>query len=423
MKISATSVDSSQISIPLSNTAQVDNSIMIFKQYGKETFGSAKLQENLQMTIDLDLTATDKTDMYVILDPLTGDIIKATGNGRIQIHVPPSGDMTMKGKYFINHGKYDFNFQSLVKKPFTLLGGDDNYLEWTGDPYNGIIHMDARYIANNVSVNELLSQSTVVTTNSGAQGYRGDVYVIAHMRSKLTQPDISFSIDFPEGSSAKSDPEFMSFLSRMESDKNEMIKQVTYLIVFGSFAPYGQTNNSSTATAASAGLINSITQAITNEMSRVLSDVLYKLTGDKSLKLDLGYSMYSTSDLTMYNSSTGKLDRQNVNLKINKSILNDKVIFSFGTDLDINSGAMQQVGGNFQWLPDLSVQFILSKSRKLRGIIFNRSTLDASTGNIGRKNRMGASLSYTQDFEKLFGDKKPKKIKPKTEETNSTTEK
>jgi hypothetical protein len=201
-----------------------------------------------------------------------------------------------------------------------------------------------------------------------------------------------------------------------------MVKQVTYLIVFGSFAPYGQTNNTNTATAAASGLINSITQAITNEMSRFLSDVLYKLTGDKSLKLDLGYSRYSTSDLTMFNNSTGKLDRQNVNFKINKSILNDKVIFSFGTDLDINNGAMQQVGGNFQWLPDMSVQFILSKSRKLRGIVFNRYSLDASTGNIGRKNRMGTSLSYTQDFEKLFGSK-PKKIKLKPDEINSMTKK
>ncbi|MDR0794346.1 MAG: translocation/assembly module TamB [Chitinophagaceae bacterium] len=421
MRITGVSVDSSHIFIPLSNTQSVDNSIMIFKQYGRDEAGTVKKQERLQMTIDLDLTATEKTQIDVILDPLEGDVIKATGNGRIQIRVLPNGNMTMKGKYFIDHGKYDFNFQSLVKKPFTLLGGDDNYIEWTGDPYDGTIHMNASYTANNVSVNELLSKSAVLTTNSGAQGYRGDVYVIAHLRGKLTRPDISFSIDFPEGSSAKSDPEFTSFLSRMASDKNEMIKQVTYLVVFGSFAPYEQVSTANTGATAFSGLVNSISQAITGEMSRLLSDVLYRLTGDKSLKLDLGYSMYSTSDLTMYNTSTtGRADRQNVNLKINKSIMNDKVIFSFGTDLDINTGAVQQVGGNFQWLPDLSIQVILSKNRKLRGIIFNRSSLDASTGSIGRKNRMGTSLTYTKDFEKLFG-KKSKKAKPKTNEPAATT--
>jgi len=81
-----------------------------------------------KLSIDLDLTANSNTQIDVILDELTGDIIKATGNGRLQIHVPYNGDMTMKGRYNIENGKYDFNFQSLVKKPFEFLPGAGNFL-------------------------------------------------------------------------------------------------------------------------------------------------------------------------------------------------------------------------------------------------------------------------------------------------------
>jgi hypothetical protein len=62
---------------------------------------------------------------------------------------------------------------------------------------------------------------------------------------------------------------------------------------------------------------------------------------------------------------------------------------------------------NTQWLPNLNIEFVLSQDRKLRLIIFNKTTLDVS---FGRRNRQGVSITYRKDFDKLFGDK-PKEIK------------
>jgi hypothetical protein len=61
---------------------------------------------------------------------------------------------------------------------------------------------------------------------------------------------------------------------------------------------------------------------------------------------------------------------------------------------------------NTQWLPNLNIEFVLSKDKKLRLIIFNKTTLDVS---FGRRNRQGVSISYRKDFDKLFADK-PKEI-------------
>ena len=82
------------------------------------------------------LTANNKVTVSVILDELTGDIIEATGNGRLIINVPALGDVTMNGRYNIEQGNYNFNFQSLVKKPFELLPDQNSYIEWNGDPFN-----------------------------------------------------------------------------------------------------------------------------------------------------------------------------------------------------------------------------------------------------------------------------------------------
>jgi hypothetical protein len=96
-----------------------------------------------------------------------------------------------------------------------------------------------------------------------------------------------------------------------------------------------------------------------------------------------------------------------VELKVNKSLLNNKVIVTFGGDLDFNiSGAAATASNNgFQWLPDISVQIILSRDRKLRAIIFNHSSIGygGTAGAIGRVTRQGISISYSRDFDKLFG--------------------
>ncbi len=409
MTITGSVNDTTHIYIPTNNSSKSSEAdFVVFKQYGElQQPGDNGEQSNL--SIDLDLTANNQAEIDVILDPVTGDVIRATGNGRMQIKVPATGSMTMKGRYNIEKGNYDFNFQSILKRPFELL--PDGYIEWSGDPYDADIHIDAQYTAERVSIGDLIGNQTAAgngNTFSDINGYRGDVYVIAQLRNKLTKPDITFKLDFPQGSVIKNNNDFNLFLARLQSDDNEMLKQVTYLIVFNSFAPYGGATGNAT-NPYSLGL-NTISQKLTSEVNKIIGNILYKITGDKSLQLDIGTSTYSSSSFT--GAYTGNLDRQQVNLKINKSLLDGKVIITFGGDFDfgLNNSTVAQ-NNNFQWLPDISVQIVLSKDRKLRAIVFNRSSLgvESGTATLGRRNRQGVSLSYTNDFEKvgdLFRKKK-----------------
>lgn len=409
--------DSSHIFIPNSiDKENGDADFIVFKKYGTEMQAEEK-KSDFDLTVSLDLTANKYVAIDVILDEQAGDVIKAVGNGRLKIVAGTSVPFTMNGRYGIDQGSYNFNFQSFIRKPFILLPDAGNYIEWTGNPTNADIHIDAQYVADRVSAGDLLlSQQAAV--NSSTKSYRGQVFVIASLRDKISKPQISFRLDFPESSPVKTDPVFMEFINRIEGDQNEMLSQATSLIVFGTFAPYGQGLLAGNAGSSINSLgVNTISQLLTKQVNRAVSNLLFKLTGDRSLRFDLGTSLYSSSSILDQSSglsanSSNHLDRTNVNIKIGKSFFNDNVIITYGGDLDFSApGATSTItNGNFQWLPDLNVELMLTKDKRLRAIVFSKNSLDISGSTLGRVNRQGVSLSYKKDFDRLFA-LKPKEIK------------
>lgn len=410
MYIEAESNDSSHIFIPNSISRESgDASFIVFKQYGTE-MARENSNSKFNLTVDMKLTLNNQVMIDVILDELTGDVIKAVGNGILRIKAGTTEPINIRGRYNIDRGDYVFNFQGLIRKPFILLPDVGSYLEWTGDPFNADIHIDAQYIAERISLSELAS--TLNLSSGAVKGYRGDVYVIAQLREKLSKPDIKFRLDFPQGSPVKSDNVFTQYLNRLEKDQTEILNQVAFLILFNSFAPPGGGGGNSSGVSpysiASIG-VNTLSQVLTKSVNKVVSNLLYKLTGDQSLRFDLGASIYSGANLINpggdINASSASLDRTTVDLKFSKAFANDKIIVTLGSDIDFNFKNTTAQNGNTQWLPNVNIEFVLSKDRKLRLIIFNKSSLDISGASFGRRNKQGVSISYRKDFETLFGNK------------------
>ncbi len=406
MSITADVNDSSHIYLPNATSKESGKSeFIVFKKYGKTAQKSSEVP-TYNLLVDLEVTANNKTQIDVIMDDLTGEVIKAVGNGRIKIRAGNIEPLSIRGKYNIESGKYDFNFQSFIKKPFELIQEAGNFIEWTGNPTEADIHIDARYTAERVSLNELVGSANF---SNAVKSYRGSVYVIAALRNKLSQPDIKFSLAFPQGNPISSDNEFSQFITRLERDDNEILKQVSFLIVFNSFAPVGfNTSNTNSAYTVTAIGINTISQLVTKELNKSITSIINKATGDKSLRFDIGSSVYNSGNLLDPTGggiaiNANKIDRTRVNLKLGRSFFNDKVIVNVGGDLDFNvrnTSAIQN--SDFQWLPDLNIEFILSRDRKLRAIVFNRNSLDINGSALGRRNRQGVSISYRKDFDEII---------------------
>ena len=408
MHIEATVNDTTQITIPPTNSRESGEAdFIVFKQHGVALTSAANPRTRLIITLELNVNPLAQVN--VVLDDLSGDVIKAMGSGKIRMTID-NGRIDMRGRYMIESGLYAFNFQSFIHKPFILLGGSDNYIEWTGDPADAKINLQAQYVAERVSLNELVSNQSL-DLGSNIRAYRGEVYVIARLRGMLSSPDIDFKIDFPSSQALTQNANFAQFLNKLESDTSEMVKQVTWLIAFNSFAPYGEIRTGVDVRSISAN-------SISRRVGDVLSKAVTRLLSDLGLEFEVGGSVYSSATFFTNASGNNPLDRTRLNFKFTKNILNGKIIISAGTDVDFYVGnTVAAQSGNWQWLPDLSAQFLLREGEKgkLKAIVFTRSSLDINQTAIGRRNRMGASLSYSRDF----GRKKRKQQEAKKQQATS----
>ncbi|HEX6181898.1 MAG TPA: translocation/assembly module TamB domain-containing protein, partial [Chitinophagaceae bacterium] len=140
MDIQGEPVDSSSIFLPTSSVGResADADFIVWKVFGKEMEAVRKSKET-NLTVTLDITANNYVNAYVILDELTGDIIKANGHGNLEMRAGTNEDFTIVGRYNIDRGNYLFTFQSFLRKPFELLPEAGNYIQWTGSPYEASI--------------------------------------------------------------------------------------------------------------------------------------------------------------------------------------------------------------------------------------------------------------------------------------------
>ncbi|HEY5967637.1 MAG TPA: translocation/assembly module TamB domain-containing protein, partial [Chitinophagaceae bacterium] len=223
----ASETDSSDITIP--NTTGKESGIadfLIERKYGRELTDSAISNNETNISYDVDITGNPRVNVRVVIDELTNDEIHGHGEGNLRIISGTSEKMTMRGRFDINDGVYNFSFQSFFKKPFELNKFANNYIEWTGDPFHPIVNIEAVYKT------EKKVDFTPLLAGFNISSFREFVYVVAKMRGDLFKPDITFAIDFPPESLPKTDATVSLALEENLKNENELNKQVAFLVVF-----------------------------------------------------------------------------------------------------------------------------------------------------------------------------------------------
>ncbi len=418
INIEAEPADSSSLIINTKSgkeSGQAD--FIVWKVYGREMQSVGSFKEN-NLTVNLDLTANNYAKMYVILDELTGDIIQATGKGNLKIRATTNGEFTITGKYDIDRGNYNFNFESLLKKPFKLSENAGNYIQWSGDPNNATIKIDAEYEAENVRFSDLGSALQGLELGVNVARYRGKVLVIASLSEQLLAPVIKFRIELPQNSPLKNDFQALNLLRQIQSDENELNKQVTFLVVFNSFGPLStSTNQGNLANTAFEGIVvGSISGVLSNTLSRQFSNVFQKIFNDKSIRVNFNAQLYSGSNFVdNLRTNPFNIDRTNLNLSVGKSLFNERLTFTFGSALDFGlSSAQVSASKNLPFLPDITAEWKITPDGKLALTFFYRDSYNYWVGAGGRQNRSGASISYRREFEnigELVNDRRKKKKK------------
>lgn len=421
MDIKGEPTDSSNIYLPIGSSRETGEAgFLVWKVYGREMEEEDLNLRESNMTVSLDMTANRFVNVFVILDELTGDIIQAKGTGNIKLRVGTREDMSMTGRFNIESGNYTFSFQS-IKRVFKLREEAGSYISWSGDPLDATIEIEAEYRAENVQFNDLLSGGSLANAASDdIKRYRGAVLVVANITDKLSQPNIAFRIELPENSPIRNNQYVSTIFSFLENDKNELNKQVSFLIVFNSFGPYtgGGAQGGGTGDIANMALegivVNSISGFLSNILTHEFSKIFQDLFNDKSLKVNINASVYSGTNLiNNYNRSSIAIpDRTNLNFSVNKSYFNERLTFIVGGALDFGLNSTQQnLSSAFPFLPDLTAEWKLSPDGKFRLTFFYRENY-SYLGPGGKQNRSGTSISYRREFNhigELFKSKKEKK--------------
>ncbi len=424
INIKATTARGTRVSIPVSGESTVEEASFIrFEQ--PDTVQVAKVSEeeaqlpsttNEIKGVDLhmELEMTDAAEVLLIFDEQAGDIMKGTGNGSIKMDMNRSGDISMYGNYEIEQGEYLFTLLNVVNKPFVVKRGGT--INWTGDPYNAIINIDAEYKALSTSpYNFILEYLNDEETKIEARKSTA-VDLTMGLTGQLLKPNINFSLDFPNLTGELKNYTDNKVRS-VELDDNELNTQVLGLILFGSFLPSNQ--GTLFAGRQSQLAINTLSELLSNQLSIYLREIFSQgLSKSNFLVLedfDVNYNQYDAATIDNPN-NLGTGHEFSINPKLR---LKDRWVVNIAGKANLGGASVVNNSSDALVTGDFIIEYELTKDRRLkvRGYYKNEPEIFG-----GRRNNTGVGLSFRKefnDFDELFSfmkrngktEVKPPKVK------------
>ncbi|HEY1112516.1 MAG TPA: translocation/assembly module TamB domain-containing protein [Chitinophagaceae bacterium] len=402
----ASETDSSFITLPPSRSRETGAAdFMVERKYGREMTREEYRGSTSNMTYEVNLTANPMVLVEVVLDELTGDIIRGRGVGNLRLRAGTSEPLSIRGRYDIQEGNYLFTFRSFFKKPFELQTTSNNFIEWTGDPYDARINIDAVYRAENVSFAPLVSSMSLTQINPRL---RGDVNVVAMLQGELFRPAISFRLEFPESNAVQASPEFAFALQQIEKNTAEINKQVTNLVIFNSFAPYE--GSSPGYSPFSEFAYNTISGLFFGEVNKRLNQLLSKILRNNDLSFNFTGSLYNRNFINPDNKGFQVPNQGNLNFSVGAPLLNERVEVTFGGTFDVPIES--DINERVRLFPDVNVEIKLNQSGTIRATFFYTAAPDFLSVGSDISQRAGAKVSYRKEFDSLtevfFGRQKGK---------------
>jgi hypothetical protein len=390
--VKARTMPGSKLTIPISNSARTAGSgFLTFKNSLSTGDADQKAVELRGMNMEFDLDITQDAEMQLIFDKAWGDILKGTGDGTMRIVMTREGAFNMYGDYLIASGDYLFTLMNLIlNKPFEVVPGGT--VSWTGDPYNATINVGAVYKSLNTSVYNFIAEYLSTATSDLQALARSNTPVDLTMKlsGSLLRPDIDFDIDFPS-----LDSELRNYAENkiriIRQDANELNRQVFGLLVLGQFLPSGYTLQ-----AGDVG-IKTLSEMLSSQLSIYLTEFVSELfTGSnlvQGIDLDISYNRYSGGAFNDPSFFTG--NELQGRLKVT---ISDRMYIHVGGNFDIGGGSTLYPANSALLAGEFMIEYVLTKDRRFKIKAYNSTEPDIAGG---RRNKIGAGLSFRKEFDSL----------------------
>ena len=369
INIRATTEGNTSVQIPLGGSSELKTSMLTFVNNRRQlsvldslrVSAKAKAQAEQaasgesELDVDVQITATPEATIQLVVDPSSGDAVKARGSGKVDIQTGPSHPLSLNGLYVIDEGSYHLSLLGIVSKDFTINSGSKVTLN--GDIMDTDLDLTANY-RTKASISTLVADSTSV-------GSRRYVDCGIKVGGKLENPQISFDIDIPD-----LDPNTKSMVDAALNTEEKRMQQALALLVSGSFVPDDQS-----------GIVNNTTILYSNA-SEIMSNQLNNILQQLNIPIDFGFN-YQPTD-----SGTNLFD-----VAISTQLFNNRVTINgnIGNRQNLSSSRSDIVG-------DIDVQIKVNKSGDLRVNLFSHSA-DEYSNYIDQTQRNGVGVTFQKEFD------------------------
>lgn len=323
------------------------------------------------LSMNLNLSMDNNARMEIIFDRQTGDIIRGTGKGDLNLEIDTRGDFNMFGYYEIEEGSYNFTLLNVVNKEFNIKPG--GRISWAGDPYQGELDLTGTY-SQNVSLRPIMVSADSIFLSSPQSARRSPVNVNLDLTGPILSPAFEFGIDIsdpPIFQGYDFNNDLLAFQNRIQNDQDELNRQVFSLIVLRQFSQSGG-NISQPAG-------RNLSELFTNQLSTYLSSV------DDNLEINFDLSGLSPEALA------------DLQLRLSYSFLEGRlrVTREGGFTNATNETSARSIIG------DWTVEYTLTQDGRLKAKMFNRNNANVFQPGARSTNTTGVSILYTKSFDEF----------------------
>ena len=342
--------------------------------------------ESSVFDINIDLQVNPAAEVQMIFDLAVGDVMRANGNGDLNISYNKRGELRITGDYIIDRGDYRFTLGNFLNKEFTVQNG--GRIIFNGDIDDAEIDLMAIYRTR-------ASLAAIVPATNISSNERVLVECQLNLTGKLFNPKIDLDINLPTV-----DENTRTFLRNAIATEEQRSQQFLYLLVANSFYPdpniaWGNPTSIVPSNAAAVTTYEMLFSQMNNMLSKISNDFNFGMA---------------------YRPGVGDITPDQVEFALSAPMFNDRVILNGNLDIrgnNINTNtSTNQITGDF----DAEVKL----TEKIRFKVFNRYN-NLYSGK-PETYTQGVGVLFRQEFNKLSDFFKKKEISDIKKEDDITIE-
>ncbi len=343
----------------------------------------------LGLDLGLQLKLSDDATAHVIIDPITGDELEVRGNSDMLLQMNPNGSMLLSGAYTITEGTYQLTVGAsglnLKKLLFDIEEG--SVIQFVGDPLDS--RFNIRAISTVQTTTFPLIEAEVNDPNSSealAAKKRQPVNVIMGIKGDIAAPEIGLSIELPNENGTVSSGIVERKLAQLRQNQTELYAQAVSLLVLGGFKIQGASSGGNKPSGAVAdAAIGSLSNIVSDQLNRLADDII------KGVDINVGVESYE-NDYAENRTTKGNID-------VSKSLMDDRLILTIGSELDVQSGTNSAAGGANTSAIQTSfvLSYLLDEPGHYKLRVFRQPANDALSSSNSYK--VGTGVSFQKKFD------------------------